>query len=89
MCGVLASDVGVLDTKSDLARGGGGDDGGGGAVGVKSLGGVAVGSYVEGLHPSQLVPFLPRVLVAFDMFPGQWKGRAASQFNYLVDYVVL
>ena len=41
-------------------------------VAGESCGGVGVGSNVESLHLSELVPLLDIVLVAFDVFP--FKG---------------
>ena len=49
---------------------------------------MAVGSHIQGLYPSELVPLLPRVLVSFDVFPSKGKRRATSHIDDLVDDVV-
>jgi hypothetical protein len=53
----------------------------------RSVGSMVVGTYVECLHPSQLIPFLLVILVSFYVFPVSRTGRQLYLDN-LVDHVI-
>jgi hypothetical protein len=68
-CGVMACDVGAGNTETCFARGDHAGVVAGVCVAGESGGGVAIGADAQGFHPSQLVPLLLFILVAFNALP--------------------